>query len=93
MTIRKILGASSFNVAKILMADFVKLVLIAMLFAFPTTWFLMSKWLEGYAYRIKMEWWIFIYVGLSVLLITIVTIGYQIAKSAKGNLVRNLKTM
>jgi putative ABC transport system permease protein len=93
MTIRKILGASSLNIAGIFMSDFVKLILIAMLFAFPAAWYLMNKWLDGYAYRIKIEWWVFIYVALSVLLITIITIGYQIAKCAKANLIKNLKTM
>jgi len=93
MAIRKVIGASSSDVASLLMSQLIRLVIAAMVIAFPITWYLMHKWLEDFAYRIEIEWWYFGIAGLSGLLITTGTIGYQVAKAARANSAKSLKGM
>ena len=62
--IRKVLGASVTNVASLLSKDFIKLVLIALIIASPLAWFAMNKWLQGFAYRTPISWWMFVLAGL-----------------------------
>jgi putative ABC transport system permease protein len=90
--IRKVLGASVFNIAKLLSVDFLKLVLIAAIIAFPVAWFAMHKWLQDYAYRVNISLWVFALAGLTALLIAIVTVSFQAIKAAVANPVKSLRT-
>ncbi len=90
--IRKVLGASVFNIAGILSIDFLKLVIMAELLAFPLTWWGMHRWLQDFAYRISLNWWVFATAGLLAILIAIFTISFQAIKAALANPVRSLKS-
>ena len=90
--IRKVLGASATVIVTMLTKDFLKLVLIAVIISFPITWFLASKFLEDYPYRIQLNAWMFILVALVLVFITILTISYQALKSALANPVKSLRT-
>jgi hypothetical protein len=83
--IRKVLGASVSDILVILSGGFVKLVLIASVIASPIAWFAMNKWLDGFAYRVPVHWWIFVSACLFALLITLITIGLQAIKAAMAN--------
>jgi len=90
--IRKTLGASVKQIASLLSKDFLKLVLIALLFASPIGYLTMEKWLETYPYRIEINWWIFILTGAIVLGITLITISFQAIKAAVANPVKSLRS-
>lgn len=90
--VRKVLGASVPGIAMLLANDFLKTVLIAMLLAFPTAWLVMHKWLESFAYKIGIEWWIFALAGIAILFIALLTVGYQSIRSALANPIKSLRT-
>jgi ABC-type antimicrobial peptide transport system permease subunit len=90
--VRKVLGASVAGIASLLSKDFLKLVLIAFVIASPIGWFAMNKWLQGYTYRINIEWWVFVATGLGSLLIALATVSYYAIKAAIGNPVKSLRT-
>lgn len=90
--IRKILGASAFGIVQLLSADFLRLVAIAILIAVPIAWFGMHSWLQDFAYRIDIPWWIFVVAGLLALGIALVTISFQAIKAAIANPVKSLRT-
>jgi putative ABC transport system permease protein len=90
--IRKVLGASVTQVTQILSKEFLKLVLIASLIAFPAAWWAMNKWLQSFAYRINISWWVFVVAGVSALLIASLTISFQAIKAAIANPVKSLRT-
>ena len=90
--IRKVLGASVTNVAALLSKDFIKLVLIAIVIASPLAWYAMNKWLEGFAYKITISWWMFLIAGLVAVLIALVTVSFQAIKAAVANPVKSLRT-
>ncbi|MUH34972.1 ABC transporter permease [Zobellia amurskyensis] len=90
--IRKVLGASIQSVVQLLTRDFVKLVLIAFLIASPISYYFMSRWLEGFTYRIEIEWWVFLVSGGFALIITLLTVGMQSLRSAVANPVKSLRT-
>ncbi|MCW3116894.1 MAG: hypothetical protein JWM28_976 [Chitinophagaceae bacterium] len=90
--IRKVLGASIGNIIGMLSKDFLKLVLIASVFAFPLAWYAMHKWLQDFAYRVSISAWIFIIAGLIAMMIAFVTIGFQAIKAAVANPVKSLRT-
>jgi putative ABC transport system permease protein len=90
--VRKVLGATVYNLASLLSKDFLKLVLISNGIAFPVAWWATNKWLQEYAYHIKVEWWVFILAGGSALLIALCTVSYQAIKAALGNPVKSLRT-
>ena len=90
--IRKVLGASVNEIVRLLSTDFLKLVLMAFIIATPIAWFFMNKWLQNYAYRIKIGWWIFIVAGVLAMLIALVTISFQAIKAAVANPVKSLRT-
>ncbi len=89
--VRKVLGASMTNVAALLSKDFVKLVLLANLIAWPVAWFVMNKWLHNFAYRIKIEWWVFALAGGIALIIALLTVSTQAIKAALANPVEALR--
>ncbi|AHM62870.1 hypothetical protein D770_23125 [Flammeovirgaceae bacterium 311] len=90
--IRKVLGATVSGIVLLLSRDFLKLVGIALLIASPIAWYFMDQWLQDFAYRISISWWIFALAGLFALLIAFVTISFQAIKAAMANPVKNLRT-
>jgi putative ABC transport system permease protein len=90
--IRKVLGASVTGLASLLSKDFLQLVLISCLIAFPLAGWIMNNWLQNYEYRISMSWWIFIAAGLVALLIALLTISVQTIKAAVANPVYSLRS-
>ncbi len=90
--IRKVLGASVTQVTGMLSKDFIKLVSIACLVAFPLSFWAMNKWLQSFAYRIDISWWIFLIAGFVALLIALITVSFQAIKAAVANPVKSLRT-
>lgn len=90
--VRKVLGASIRNLITMLSADFLKLVLLAALLSFPVAWFFMHKWLEDFAFRVDIGWWIFAAAGIVAVLIALVTVSFQAIKAAMANPVNSLRT-
>jgi putative ABC transport system permease protein len=90
--IRKVLGASVLNITTLLSKDFLKLVIIAIAIATPLAWYFMHTWLQDFAYRVKIEWWIFLLAGLVALFIAILTVSFQALKAAISNPVESLRT-
>jgi putative ABC transport system permease protein len=90
--IRKVLGASVASVVTLLSKDFLKLVLISFVFALPIGWYLMYKWLQDFAYRIDIKWYIFLIAAVIAVVIAFVTISFQTIKAALTNPVKNLRT-
>jgi ABC-type antimicrobial peptide transport system permease subunit len=90
--IRKVLGASIPGLARLLSRDFLILVSVSCIIAFPLGWWMMHNWLQDYDYRIKINWFIFIAAGLLALLIALITVSFQAIKAAMTNPVKNLRT-
>ena len=88
--IRKAMGASVRNIMMLLSKDFIKLVVLSFFIAFPLAWYAIYRWLQEFAYRIDIEWWIFALSGLMVLLIAYIAIGKQSIKAALLNPVDSL---
>src|SRR5690554_704276 len=89
--IRKVLGASVSGIVSMLSRDFVKLVLIAIVIATPLAWWAMSKWLQDFAYRIDIQWWMLALAGLFAVLIALITVGWQAIRAALANPVESLR--
>ncbi|HUS01989.1 MAG TPA: FtsX-like permease family protein, partial [Chitinophagaceae bacterium] len=92
ISIRKVLGAGVGNIVTMLSKDFLKLVAIASVIAFPVAWYAMHTWLQDFAYRINISWWVFIVAGLLSALIALFTISFQAIKAAVSNPVKSLRT-
>jgi predicted permease len=90
--IRKVLGASIINVISLLSKDFLKLVAIASVIAFPVAWWMMHKFLNGFAYRISIQWWVFVVAGVLAALIALFTVSFQATRAAVTNPVKSLRT-
>ena len=90
--IRKVIGATTSDITMMLSKDFFKLVLTALIISFPLSWWLMSNWLQSFAYRINISVYVFLIAGLSVILITLLTISFQAIKAAIANPVKSLRT-
>ncbi|MEI9908183.1 MAG: FtsX-like permease family protein [Bacteroidota bacterium] len=90
--IRKVLGASVFNVWRLLSKEFVALVMISLLIAGPAAYYFMYDWLQNYSYRSSMSWWIFAAAGLGAMIITLLTISFHAVKAAVANPVKSLRT-
>ena len=90
--VRKVVGASVTDITSMLSKDFLRLVIISLCIAFPASWWLMNKWLQGFAYRIDIGVGIFLLAGISIILITLFTISYQSIKAAIANPVKSLRT-
>jgi putative ABC transport system permease protein len=90
--IRKVLGASVSGIATMLSKDFLQLVLVANVIAWPLAWWAMNRWLQDFAYRIEMSWWVFGLAGVLALLIALLTVSYQAIKAALANPVKSLRT-
>lgn len=90
--IRKTLGASVASVVSLLSGNFIRLVLIAILVASPITWYVMNRWLQDFAYRIEIQWWVFALAGLLVVIIALLTVSFQSVKAALVNPVKSLRS-
>ena len=89
--VRKVLGASTPAIAAQLSGDFLKIVVIAILLAFPLSWFIMHKWLEQFVYKTDLAWWVFALAGAVTLGIALLTVSYQSIKAALANPVKSLR--
>ncbi|HEU4574228.1 MAG TPA: ABC transporter permease [Chitinophagaceae bacterium] len=90
--IRKVLGATAANIVYLFSKEFVLLIAIAFAIATPIAWYYMNKWLENYAYRISINWWLFAAGGVASIMIALVTISFQAIKAAIANPVKSLRT-
>lgn len=90
--IRKVLGASVFRITALLTKDFLMLVIISILIASPIAWYIMHTWLQAFAYRVDIAWWVFAISSLLCILISLLTISYQAIKAAVANPVNSLRT-
>lgn len=90
--IRKVLGASVHSIVTMLSKEFLKLVVIAAFVAFPVAWFAMRKWLQDFAYRINISWWVFLFAAIAAVLIALITICFRAVKAAVANPVKSLRT-
>ena len=90
--IRKVLGASVSTIVGMLSMDFIRLVVISIFIASPLAWIVMNKWLQGFAYRENIQWWIPTIAGMLATLIAFITISFQSIKAALANPVKSLKS-
>ncbi|HEX9503318.1 MAG TPA: ABC transporter permease [Patescibacteria group bacterium] len=90
--VRKVLGASLFNIVRLLSTDFTRLILVAMVIAIPLAWWAVNKWLESFAYHIHVGWGVFALAPLAALLIAWLTVSYESIKAAITNPVKSLRT-
>ena len=90
--VRKVLGASVTGIVQLLSKEFLKLVAVAIIIATPVAWWAMSKWLQAFAYRIDISWWMFALTGFIAILIALLTVSFQAIKAAIANPVKSLRT-
>lgn len=90
--VRKVLGATVTDIASLLSKDFVKLVALSIVIASPLAWWAMNRWLQDFAYRTNIAWWIFLAAGLIALIIALATVSFQAIKAATANPVKSLRT-
>jgi len=90
--VRKVLGASVFNVWNMLSKDFLKLVILSCFIAVPIAYYVMNGWLQEYPYRVIVKWWIFALAMLGAMLVTVITVSFQAIRAAKANPVDSLRT-
>jgi predicted permease len=90
--IRKVLGATSANIVYLFSKEFIILIAIAFAIATPIAWYYMNQWLQDYAYRINVSWWIFLIGGIAAIIIALATISFQAVKAAMANPVKSLRT-
>lgn len=90
--VRKVLGANTTTIVTLLSKEFLKLVLIAAIVAFPIAWYAMHNWLQDFAYRINIQWWVFIIAAIAAAFIALITVGMQAVKAATANPVKALRS-
>ncbi len=90
--IRKVLGASTFSLVNFLSRDFLKLVALSLIIATPLSWHFMNQWLQDFAYRTEISWWMFAVAGMATLVLTILTVSYQVVSAALMNPVKSLRS-
>ena len=90
--VRKVLGAGVPHIVTLLSKDFLVLVLVAAAIAFPVAWYGLNSFLQGYAYRTNLSWWVFALAGIITLLITMLTISFKCVQAALANPVKSLRT-
>lgn len=90
--VRKVLGASTLSLVNLLSKDFFKLVLLALAIAVPLSWYYLNEWLQAFAYRISISWWMFAIAAVAVLLITLITVSYQSIRVALSSPIESLRT-
>jgi len=90
--VRKVMGASTMGILTLVSKDFVRLILISIVIAMPLAWYFANNWLKSYAYQTNLSWWIFAGSGLILMLIAVLTVGFQAFKAANSNPVESLKS-
>jgi putative ABC transport system permease protein len=90
--IRKVVGASVVHIIGLLSGEFVVLVVVALLIATPVSFYFMDKWIQGFAYRIALSWWIFLTGGVIAVVVAITTVSYQAIRAALANPVKSLRS-
>ena len=90
--IRKVLGAGVMRLAGLLSGEFMKLIAISSLLAFPVAWYAMHSWLQNYAYHIAIKWWVFVLAGAASIVIALITISFQTIRAAVVNPIRSLRS-
>ncbi len=90
--VRKVLGASVTRIVRLVSKDFLKLVIVSIIIAMPLAWFAMKSWLDGFAYRIDINWWIFLLAGFGAIIIALLTVSFQTIKAAVANPIKSLRT-
>jgi putative ABC transport system permease protein len=90
--VRKVLGASVTGITTLLSKDFIKLVLVSIVVASPVAWLLMNRWLQEFAYRITIGWWVFVVSGFAAVFIALSTVSFQAIRAAIANPVKSLRT-
>ncbi|HVZ26654.1 MAG TPA: FtsX-like permease family protein, partial [Sediminibacterium sp.] len=90
--VRKVLGASVFHITALLSRDFLALVMVSFVIATPIAWYALHKWLEGYTYRIYVEWWVFLFAACLSILVALITVSYHAIRAATSNPVKALRT-
>ena len=91
IAIRKVMGSSVINIINLFTWEFLKLVIIANLIAWPVSWFIMKEWVGDFAYKTEISWWLFLIAGLVAVLIAFITVAYQSLKAAVANPVDSLR--
>lgn len=90
--VRRVLGAGVWRIVLMLMRDFVRLIILSFVIGFPFAWYAMNKWLNTYAYRIDLTWWMFAIAGCLAMFIAVLTVSYQSVRAAMNNPIQSLKT-
>ena len=90
--VRKVLGANTSSIVTLLSKDFLKLIAVAAVIAFPVAWYAMHNWLKDFAYRISIQWWVFLLAGILAAVIALITVSYQAIRAALANPVKSLRT-
>jgi putative ABC transport system permease protein len=90
--VRKVLGATVANIVALLSKDYLKLVFVAIIIGSPVAAVVMNNWLQNFAYRINIDWWVFVVAGLIAISIALLTVSYQSIKAALTNPIKNLRT-
>ncbi|MEC7264138.1 MAG: FtsX-like permease family protein, partial [Bacteroidota bacterium] len=90
--VRKVNGATIGGIMMLLNKDFVKWVALAFLIAVPLSWYAMHRWLEGFAYKTNMNWWVFLFAGILTMLVALLTVSWQSWRAASANPVESLRT-
>jgi len=90
--IRKVLGATASNIVYLFSKEFLWLIFIAFAIATPVAWYFMHKWLENFAYRIQLSWWLFLVGGIASVIIALISVSFQAIKAAMANPVKNLRS-
>lgn len=90
--VRKVMGASLVSILSLVSKDFIALILVAILIAVPIAWYFANSWLQTYAFQTDLSWWIFAGSGVLLIVISLITVGYQAFKAASANPVESLKS-
>jgi len=90
--VRKVLGATTAGIVGLLSRDFLKLVVVALVIAIPAAWYFMDKWLQDFAFRIAISWWVFVAAGLAAVAVAFATVGFQSMRAALADPVRSLRS-
>ena len=90
--VRKVMGASVQQIVGMMSSEFVKLVLIAFVISIPLAWYAISKWLEGFAYKTTVSWWVFAATGIAMITVALLALSFHTVKTATSNPVKSLRT-
>ncbi|WP_057937987.1 ABC transporter permease [Algoriphagus resistens] len=90
--VRKVLGASAGSIVQLFSLDYIKLVVIALMIASPIAWYGMNLWLSGFAYKISLQWWMFVGAGLLAAILALSTVGVRVLWTARINPVNSLRS-